>query len=68
MRRLKPKPLKSDATPTKIVPNMYFGRGLEAYDLCRIGVPKALQGEDAVRVAKAAGIITATGKLAKRYR
>lgn len=68
MRRLKPKPQKPDATLTKIVPNMYFGRGFAAYDLCRVGVPKTLQGDDAVRVAEAAGIITATGKLAKRYR
>ncbi len=68
MRRPKPRPQMRDPTSTEVVPDMYFGRGFEAYDLCRIGVPKVLQGDDAVRVAEAAGIITATGRLAKRYR
>jgi len=47
---------------------MFFGRGFEAFDLAGIGVPRPLKGERAVKVAVAAGIITPSGKLAKRYR
>ena len=48
--------------------SMFFGRGFEKFALARIGVPRPLKGEKAVEVAIAAGIITPSGKLAKRYR
>jgi hypothetical protein len=48
--------------------SMFFGRGFEAFDLAGIGVPRPLKGKRAVKVAVAAGIITPSGKLAKRYR
>ena len=48
--------------------SMFFGRGFEAFDLAGIGVPRPLKGARAVKVALAAGIITSSGKLAKRYR
>jgi len=47
---------------------MFFGRGFEAFALRGIGVPRPLTGAKAVEVAIAAGIITPSGRLAKRYR
>jgi len=47
---------------------MFFGRGFEAFALMGIGVPRPLKGAKAVEVAVAAGIITSSGRLAKRYR
>ncbi len=48
--------------------SMFFGRGFEAFALMGIGVPRPLKGAKAVEVAVAAGIITSSGRLAKRYR
>ena len=48
--------------------SMAFGRGLATFDLGALGVPKPRQGDKAVEVARAAGIITATGSLVRRYR
>lgn len=53
----------------RLAPNsMFFGRGFEEFASAGIGVPRPLKGTKAVEVALAAGIITPSGKLAKRYR
>lgn len=48
--------------------SMFFGRGFKKFAAIGIGVPRPLKGAKAVEVALAAGIITPSGKLAKRYR
>lgn len=48
--------------------SMFFGRGFEKFASAGIGVPRPLKGEKAIKVALRAGIITPSGKLAKRYR
>ena len=62
-----PRSIATDRNGTAPV-SMFFGRGFEAFALAGIGVPRQLKGAEAVKVAVAAGIITPSGRLAKRYR
>ena len=69
-KKLASNPSRLGATGTSSTKpeSMFFGRGFEAFASRGIGVPRPLKGAKAVEVAIAAGIITPSGELAKRYR